>query len=280
MRRRPAAGVLLADEERDAALGGERRGHRPLRGRGRVRAAGVAQQHAARAAGRRTARRRRSAAAPAAAGAARRRTSAGTTAAAAARHPAPARARRRRSAARRPGRRGGRGPAARAPRPPRRGRAEGTRTCSGSSGSQRSGAARAATVGGRRAARTYCGSPCGGADGSCGPRGVPAGRGPAPARRAAGRLRRDGYHPAGPFRPLPEGAPPEVGPPTSQAPVPAPGPRPAGIGRQRRRPERGRLRPDRADRAGGPARRHARSSASATPAGCCRSSPTGRPPAS
>ena len=30
----------------------------------------------------------------------------------------------------------------------------------------------------------------------------------------------DGYHPAGPFRPLPEGAPPEVGPPTSQAPVP------------------------------------------------------------
>ena len=30
----------------------------------------------------------------------------------------------------------------------------------------------------------------------------------------------DGYHPSGPFRPLPEGAPPEVGPPTSQAPVP------------------------------------------------------------
>jgi glucose/arabinose dehydrogenase len=30
----------------------------------------------------------------------------------------------------------------------------------------------------------------------------------------------DGYHPIGPFRPLPEGAPPEVGPPTSQAPVP------------------------------------------------------------
>ena len=29
-----------------------------------------------------------------------------------------------------------------------------------------------------------------------------------------------GYHPAGPFRPLPEGEPPEVGPPTSQAPVP------------------------------------------------------------
>jgi len=29
-----------------------------------------------------------------------------------------------------------------------------------------------------------------------------------------------GYHPAGPFKPLPEGAPPEVGPPTSQAPVP------------------------------------------------------------
>jgi glucose/arabinose dehydrogenase len=30
----------------------------------------------------------------------------------------------------------------------------------------------------------------------------------------------EGYHPAGPFRPIPEGAPPEVGPPTSQAPVP------------------------------------------------------------
>lgn len=30
----------------------------------------------------------------------------------------------------------------------------------------------------------------------------------------------DGYHAAGPFRPLPEGAPPEVGPPKSQAPVP------------------------------------------------------------
>ncbi len=30
----------------------------------------------------------------------------------------------------------------------------------------------------------------------------------------------DGYEPSGPFRPLPEGAPPEVGPPSSQAPVP------------------------------------------------------------
>lgn len=30
----------------------------------------------------------------------------------------------------------------------------------------------------------------------------------------------DGYEPAGPFRPLPEGAPPEVGPPPSSAPVP------------------------------------------------------------
>ena len=29
-----------------------------------------------------------------------------------------------------------------------------------------------------------------------------------------------GYHPVGPFKPLPEGAPPEVGPPTSSAPVP------------------------------------------------------------
>jgi glucose/arabinose dehydrogenase len=30
----------------------------------------------------------------------------------------------------------------------------------------------------------------------------------------------DGYEPSGPFRPLPEGAPPEVGPPSSSAPVP------------------------------------------------------------
>ena len=30
----------------------------------------------------------------------------------------------------------------------------------------------------------------------------------------------DGYEPNGPFRPLPEGAPPEVGPPSSSAPVP------------------------------------------------------------
>ena len=33
----------------------------------------------------------------------------------------------------------------------------------------------------------------------------------------------DGYVPSGPFRPLPEGAPPEVGPPSSGAPIPAPG---------------------------------------------------------
>lgn len=37
----------------------------------------------------------------------------------------------------------------------------------------------------------------------------------------------DGYEPAGPFRPLPEGAPPEVGPPPSSAPVPG---RPADPG--------------------------------------------------
>jgi glucose/arabinose dehydrogenase len=30
----------------------------------------------------------------------------------------------------------------------------------------------------------------------------------------------DGYEPRGPFRPLPEGAPPEVGPPSSSAPIP------------------------------------------------------------
>ena len=33
----------------------------------------------------------------------------------------------------------------------------------------------------------------------------------------------DGYEPAGPFRPLPEGAPPEVAPPSTPAPRPAPG---------------------------------------------------------
>ncbi len=32
-----------------------------------------------------------------------------------------------------------------------------------------------------------------------------------------------GYHPSGPFRDLPQGAPPEVGPPTSSAPAPVPG---------------------------------------------------------
>ncbi|MGZ4537980.1 MAG: PQQ-dependent sugar dehydrogenase [Blastococcus sp.] len=35
-----------------------------------------------------------------------------------------------------------------------------------------------------------------------------------------------GYTAAGPFRPLPEGAPPEVGPPTPEAPAPAPEPQP------------------------------------------------------
>ncbi|MGX5654747.1 PQQ-dependent sugar dehydrogenase [Geodermatophilus nigrescens] len=33
----------------------------------------------------------------------------------------------------------------------------------------------------------------------------------------------EGYEPSGPFRPLPEGAPPEVGPPTESSPAPAPG---------------------------------------------------------
>ncbi len=33
-----------------------------------------------------------------------------------------------------------------------------------------------------------------------------------------------GYHPAGPFRPVPEGAPPQVGPPANQSPAPAPAP--------------------------------------------------------
>jgi glucose/arabinose dehydrogenase len=38
----------------------------------------------------------------------------------------------------------------------------------------------------------------------------------------AGCTSGDGYTPAGPFRPLPEGAPPEVGPPKDTQPVPAP----------------------------------------------------------
>jgi hypothetical protein len=33
----------------------------------------------------------------------------------------------------------------------------------------------------------------------------------------------DGYVPSGPFRPLPEGAPPGVGPPSSETPAPGPG---------------------------------------------------------
>jgi glucose/arabinose dehydrogenase len=36
----------------------------------------------------------------------------------------------------------------------------------------------------------------------------------------------DGYEPSGPFRPLPEGAPPQVGPPTSEAPRPGQPPEP------------------------------------------------------
>ena len=54
-RGRPPPGLLLADEERDAALRGQRRRDRPLGGRRRVRAARVAQHHPLRAAGRRTA---------------------------------------------------------------------------------------------------------------------------------------------------------------------------------------------------------------------------------
>jgi glucose/arabinose dehydrogenase len=41
----------------------------------------------------------------------------------------------------------------------------------------------------------------------------------------------EGYEPAGPFRPLPEGAPPQVGPPT-QSPAPAPGPGQPGQGEE------------------------------------------------
>jgi glucose/arabinose dehydrogenase len=43
----------------------------------------------------------------------------------------------------------------------------------------------------------------------------------------------DGYTPSGPWRPLPEGAPPEVSPPTDSAPAPAPGqPAEPGSGQQ------------------------------------------------
>ena len=43
----------------------------------------------------------------------------------------------------------------------------------------------------------------------------------------------DAYHQSGPWRPIPEGAPPEVGPPTQQPPAPAPGqPADPGSGQQ------------------------------------------------
>jgi glucose/arabinose dehydrogenase len=41
----------------------------------------------------------------------------------------------------------------------------------------------------------------------------------------------EGYQPSGPFRPLPEGAPPQVGPPTTQPPPPGQQP-PPGSGDQ------------------------------------------------
>ena len=58
-RERPAAGVLLADEERDAALRGEGGRHGPLRRGRRVRAAGVAEDDAVGQPPERTSRRRR-----------------------------------------------------------------------------------------------------------------------------------------------------------------------------------------------------------------------------
>ena len=75
------------------------------------------------------------------------------------------------------------------------------------------------------------------------------------AGRAAERLRRRRLPPR---RPVPARCPralrPEVGPPTSQAPVPGDPAQPES-GDDGRRPERRRLRPERADRAGRPARR-------------------------
>jgi glucose/arabinose dehydrogenase len=46
----------------------------------------------------------------------------------------------------------------------------------------------------------------------------------------------DGYEPRGPFRPLPEGAPPQVGPPTTRPAPPPPAPPPTGPGAEDEEP--------------------------------------------
>ena len=249
-RRRPAAGGLLADEERDAPLGGEHRRHRPLGRRRRVRAAGVAQQHPV----------GQPADEPLGAGAQQlhqlqpgqrreepvrgrrpRRCAA----------PTPARARRRPV--------GGAVLGVHPVRPdPRRQRlhrrADGASTAPGRGGARRargSGAARSADCrpGAPRAHVLWTGAASGR---ECGPPGCSPSWPPAVLLSGCGD---DGYHPAGPFRPLPEGAPPEVGPPTSagaRCPATRPSRESGGSGG---RPERRRARPGRADRAGGPGRR-------------------------
>src|SRR3954447_6208247 len=101
---------------------------------------------------------------------------------------------------------------------------EGTSTCRVSSGS-RARCGTVPTLGGRRArARTVNGG------GACARtvNGVGRGAGTRAARLlvvvlAAAALSGcggGGYTPSGPFHPLPEGAPPEVGPPSSSAPIP------------------------------------------------------------
>ena len=78
--------------------------------------------------------------------------------------------------------------------------------------------ARVPTVGGAARARTYCGVARAARGGSADRPGLL--RRPGRGLLLAGCG--GGYDPAGPFRPLPEGAPPEVGPPTLAA-RPAPG---------------------------------------------------------
>ena len=90
----------------------------------------------------------------------------------------------------------------------------------------------------------------------------------------------DGYEPVGPFRPLPEGAPPEVGP-ADDARRPSRVSRPSpGSGQDGGDPNVVASGLERADRARRSCPTAARSSASARPAGSCRSSPTAHPRAS
>ena len=229
---RPAPGVLLADEERDAPLRGEGRGHHPLRGRRGVRPPGVAQHDAlgqpagellrTRAEQLHQPQPRQGVEEPVVRerGAAR------------ARHPDLGQRGLAGRAGRRRGRTGGRGAAGRPPPRPRRWRGEGTSTCRGSSGSRgRCGTAPDSRRPGPRAGRTYC-EPGGTAGGTARPRLLAALLTAVVLAGCGG----DGYEPSGPFRPLPEGAPPEVGPPSSSP----------------RRPRRARPNPESGEEGGDP----------------------------